>query len=213
MDHAEKRKWMVSEQLVPRGISDSAVLEAFGHVPRHSFVPPAFEESAYADHPLPIGGGQTISQPYMVALMTECLCLGGEDRVLEIGTGSGYQTAILAEICSRVYTVERDEVLIGASKEVLSHRGYSNIEFRHGDGTPGWPEEAPYDGIVVTAGAPHVPRALKEQLAEGGHLVIPVGSQFSQMLVVMRWSGNEYISREVCGCRFVPLVGEDGWKK
>jgi len=204
---------MVSEQLIPRGISDPAVLEAFGRVPRHSFVSPAFEDGAYADHPLPIGGGQTISQPYMVALMTECLRLGREDRVLEIGTGSGYQAAILAEICARVYTVERDAALLEASKEVLLRRGYANIEFKRGDGTLGWPEEAPYDGIVVTAGAPHVPRALKEQLAEGGRLVIPVGSMFSQMLVVVTRSGDEYISKNVCGCMFVPLVGEDGWER
>jgi protein-L-isoaspartate(D-aspartate) O-methyltransferase len=204
---------MVSGQLVPRGISDPAVLKAFGHVPRQGFVPPGLADQAYADHPLPIGCGQTISQPYMVALMTQCLHPAGDSRVLEIGTGSGYQTAILAEICRRVYTVERDKVLLETAGKALSLGGYRNIELRHGDGTLGWPEEAPYDGIVVTAGAPRVPRALKEQLADGGRLVIPVGSLFSQVLLVITRHGHKYAENSVCGCVFVPLVGKDGWEK
>jgi len=202
---------MVEEQLVPRGITDPKVLDAFMAVKREDFVPAPYTVSAYADRPLPIGRGQTISQPYMVAVMTQCLGLEGGEKVLEVGTGSGYQAAILAEICGKVYTVEREEALLERSRAILAEEGYTNIEFSCGDGTKGWEDEAPFDGIMVTAGAPHVPGALKSQLAEGGRLVIPVGSRWGQMLEVIQRKGGEYIKEDVLGCVFVPLVGEDGW--
>lgn len=202
---------MVEFQLEARGISDRRVLEAFLKVPRHRFVAPDLDPASYSDHPLPIGRGQTISQPYMVALMTECLHLEGKERVLEIGTGSGYQAAILAELAKEVYTVERDEVLLERAKEVLALEEYKNIKFASGDGTKGWEEEAPFDGIMVTAAAPHVPESLKEQLAEGGRLVIPVGSRFGQTLVSIEKEGERFLEKNICGCVFVPLVGEDGW--
>ena len=211
MDYDIQRKRMVDEQLVPRGISDPRVLEAFGSVPRHVFVPGPFDVSSYADRPLPIGEGQTISQPYMVALMTECLRLKGGEKVLEVGTGSGYQAAILAELCGRVYTIEREKRLLERARTILRQEGYDNIEFKCGDGTVGWKEAAPYDGIIVTAGAPYVPEALKDQLAEGGRLVIPVGGQYGQMLVVLTRRGRDFTQDSVCGCIFVPLIGEDGW--
>ena len=211
MDHDVQRKRMVDEQLVPRGISSPGVLEAFMRVPRHLFVPEAFGMEAYADHPLPIGEGQTISQPYIVALMTECLGLKGGERVLEIGTGSGYQAAILAEICGRVYTVEREKVLSERAAKALAEQGYGNISYKTGDGTLGWEEEAPFDGVIVTAAAPDVPEPLKTQLAEGGRLVIPVGDRFSQTLVVVRKTSRGYEIDRICGCVFVPLVGEHGW--
>jgi protein-L-isoaspartate(D-aspartate) O-methyltransferase len=211
MDYDIQRKRMVDEQLVPRGISDPRVLEAFRSVPRHVFVPGPFDVSSYADRPLPIGEGQTISQPYMVALMTECLRLKSGEKVLEVGTGSGYQAAILAELCERVYTIEREERLLERARKILQEEGYDNIEFKCGDGTVGWEETAPYDGIIVTAGAPYVPEALKEQLAEGGRLVIPVGGQYGQMLVVLTRRGEDFTQDSVCGCIFVPLIGEDGW--
>ncbi len=204
---------MVETQLMPRGINDDRVLDAFLRVPRHSFVPKALAEASYADHPLPIGAGQTISQPYMVALMTECLALEGGEKVLEIGTGSGYQAAILSVLCREVCTVEKETILQERARQVLAEEGYSNIKFKQGDGTRGWEEEAPFDGIIVTAGAPAVPEALKAQLAEGGRLVIPVGDLFSQMLLLIEKKGDAYLEENVCPCVFVPLIGEFGWKK
>lgn len=198
---------------MPRGITDPGVLKAFLGVKRHSFVPPVFREEAYVDRPLPIGEAQTISQPYMVALMTECLGLSGGERVLEIGTGSGYQAAVLAELCGMVYTIEAREELLERAKHVLSDEGYTNIRFLLGDGTRGWPEESPFDRIIVTAAAPHIPVALKEQLCEKGRLVIPVGDRYSQMLTVVEKKGGIFTEESVCGCVFVPLVGEDGWKE
>ena len=212
MDYAEQRKRMVDAQLVRRGIRDPRVLEAFAKVARHHFVPSSFQADAYGDHPLPIGQGQTISQPYIVALMTESLRLKGGEELLEVGTGSGYQAAILAEICSRVYTVERQEHLLEQARKLLLKEGYDNIDFLCGDGTRGWKEEAPFDGIIVTAASPDVPQPLKEQLADGGRLVIPVGPQYTQMLVLIRREGDEFRQTDVCGCVFVPLLGEHGWR-
>ncbi len=203
---------MVDDQISARGIREVRVLEAFRKVPRHHYVPSSMAASAYADHPLPIGEGQTISQPYIVALMTECLNLRKDGRVLEIGTGSGYQAAILAELCSEVYTIEKEDVLLARAKDLLSKEGYSNIYFKSGDGTLGWKEHAPFDGIIVTAAAPEVPEPLKEQLADGGRIVIPVGTLFSQMLVAIEKKGDKFTSEDVCGCVFVPLVGKYGWK-
>ncbi len=202
---------MVEDQLIGRGISDPKVLKAFMNVRRHRFVPPSFAADAYADHPLPIGHGQTISQPYMVALMTESLRLKGGEKVLEVGTGSGYQAAILAEICGQVCTIEREADLLENAKRILSKEGYKNIDFRCGDGTRGIEEAAPFDGIIVTAGAPLVPETLKLQLAEGGRLVIPVGGMFGQMLVAVQRKGDEFTEENICGCVFVPLIGEYGW--
>lgn len=207
----DKRRAMVDEQLIPRGISDHRVLDAFRKVPRHEFVPEKYRDSAYNDYPLPIGDNQTISQPYMVALMTECLRLSGASRALEVGTGSGYQTAILAEIAKEVYSVERFASLASAAQDILKKLGYINCIIRSGDGTLGWEEYAPYDGIVVTAGAPGIPESLVRQLKDGGRLVIPIGRSFSQMLTVVEKKGRSISTTEVCGCVFVPLVGKEGW--
>lgn len=214
MDHDKERQEMVDCQLVTRGISDPLVLKAFSKVPRHDFVPREYQSEAYGDYPLPIGCGQTISQPYMVALMTERLGLKGGETVLEIGTGSGYQAAILAEICGKVYTIEREEELFKRAGKVLSEKGYTNIELIHSDGTKGFDKAVPFDGIIVTAGAPYVADTLKEQLSDkGGRLVIPVGTLYSQMLVVVERNGSDYKEEEVCGCVFVPLIGRYGWNK
>ena len=209
----KQRELMVVQQLESRGIVDPRVLSAFRTVPRHRFVGKGLLFSAYADHPLPIGDGQTISQPYMVALMTQCLELKAGDCVLEIGTGSGYQTAIIAEIAAEVYTVERIASLSERARKILGELGYSNVRFLVGDGTKGWPEGAPYEGIIVTAGAPSVPEPLVEQLAEGGRLVIPVGKGWSQELVVVRKEKGVTRREGICGCVFVPLLGEYGWQK
>jgi protein-L-isoaspartate(D-aspartate) O-methyltransferase len=211
-DRFEKaRRDMVSAQLAARGIKDSRVLDAFLRVPRHAFIPqaPAFE--AYADHPLSIGSGQTISQPYIVALMTQALALTGNEKVLEVSTGSGYQTAILAELAARVYTVERLPELAAAARKTLDDLGYGNIEFRTGDGTLGLPEHAPYDCILVGAAAPEVPKSLIAELAVGGRLVIPVGGQYSQMLRLVTRERSQIISRELCPCIFVKLIGREAF--
>ena len=204
---------MVEEQLLPRGISDDKVLEAFKNVPRHEFVAEESWASAYNDYPLPIGEGQTISQPYMVALMTECLRLKGGERVLEIGAGSGYQAAVLAEIAKEVYSVERFQALAESAGKILKRLGYANCWIKIGDGTLGWEENAPYDGIVVTAGSPGIPESLVRQLKDSGRLVIPIGGGFSQVLTVVEKSGRSIATEEVCGCVFVPLVGKDGWPR
>ncbi len=209
----EKRERMVKEQLIRRGIHDERVLNAMRKVPRHLFVPPDLIEEAYNDYPLPIGYGQTISQPYMVALMTEALEIKENDKVLEIGTGSGYQTAILAELCKEVYTIERILPLLERAKEILRKLGYKNIHFRAGDGTLGWPENKPYDAIIVTAGAPKIPQPLLDQLAEGGRLVIPIGDRFSQELIKVTKLEGEFIRENLGGCRFVDLIGIHGWKE
>ncbi len=207
------REEMVARQLAPRRIRDERVLAAFREVPRHLFASGAGLREAYADHPLPIGEGQTISQPYMVALMTQCLGLTGRDKVLEIGTGSGYQAAILSRLAAEVYTVERVAVLADRAGELFRRLGYDNISIRVGDGTLGWPEFAPYDAIIVTAGSPGVPPPLVEQLAEGGKLVIPAGGGYSQRLLVLERRGEKIIQRDEGGCVFVPLIGEYGWKQ
>ncbi|MFA5145795.1 MAG: protein-L-isoaspartate(D-aspartate) O-methyltransferase [Candidatus Omnitrophota bacterium] len=211
MRFEEIRKNMVGGQLVSRGISGQKVLRAFEKVPRHEFIPEELRQDAYSDYPLPIGEGQTISQPYMVALMTECLGLAGGERVLEVGTGSGYQTAILAEIAGEVYSVERLERLARSAGGNLKRLGYTNISIKVGDGTLGWPEHGPYDGIIVTAGAPGIPEALPAQLKEKGRLVIPIGGGLSQVLTVAEKRGATFSAREVCGCAFVPLIGKYGW--
>jgi protein-L-isoaspartate(D-aspartate) O-methyltransferase len=206
------RKGMVKRQIAARGVADSRVLEAMLNVPRHLFVPRDLHDRAYDDSPLPIGDGQTISQPYMVAWMTELLEVEENDRVLEIGTGSGYQAAILCELAREVFSIEKYSSLSRQAGERLRDLGYTNISIRVGDGTLGWPEEAPFDGIMVTAGAPSIPQPLLEQLAEGGRLVIPVGSSGMQMLHLVRRRGNEYQTSEEGTCVFVPLVGKFGWK-
>ncbi|UCD55418.1 MAG: protein-L-isoaspartate(D-aspartate) O-methyltransferase [Candidatus Omnitrophota bacterium] len=213
MNYAALRNRMVEEQLIPRGISDERVLEAFRTVERHMFIPAESRDNAYEDHPLPIGEGQTISQPYMVALMTQCLDLKGNEKILEIGTGSGYQAAILAAIVKEVYSVERVELLAKRAESALKKLGYNNVKIKVGDGTLGWKEHAPYDGIIVTAAAPKIPDAYTEQLNMGGKLVIPMGTMFSQILTVAEKKTDGIQTRDMCGCVFVPLVGKDGWKE
>lgn len=204
---------MVETQLVPRGIADGGVLEAMRTVPREEFVPAAQRSSAYYDGAFPIGRGQTISQPYMVALMTQSLRVDDSHRVLEIGTGSGYQAAILAELAGHVYTVERIPELAQEARERLCERlGYANISFLTGDGTLGWLEEAPFDRIMVTAGAPHEPGALLGELVPGGIMVVPVGGDLTQSLMRYSKDEKERVKREhICDCVFVKLIGEDGW--
>lgn len=208
------RNAMVEEQLIARGISDKKVLEAFRRVPRHEFVGKDFLQSAYNDYPLPIGESQTISQPYMVALMTESLKLTGSEMILEVGTGSGYQAAILAELAKEVYSVERFQNLANTASGILEKLGYKNVKIRAGDGTLGWEEFAPYNGIIVTAGAPGIPESLVRQLKDGGRLVIPIGSSgFGQILTLVEKIGNAIRTSELCSCMFVPLIGKEGWNK
>ena len=203
---------MVADQLIPRGIADPRVLDAFRKVPRHEFVGEKFTAGAYEDHPLPIGEGQTISQPYMAALMTELLALGGGEKVLEIGTGSGYQAAILAELAGEVYSVERAAALAQQARAALDRLGYETVRIDVRDGTLGWKESGPYDCMIVTAGAPKIPQSLVEQLKEGGRLVIPVGGNFSQMLTLVEKTPEGIRTLDVCGCVFVPLIGKEGWR-
>jgi len=210
-DFQRVRQEMVEVQLIRRGIGDPAVLAAMRKVARHRFVPDHLWMLAYADQPLPIDRRQTISQPYMVALMTEALQLSKDDKVLEIGTGSGYQAAVLAEICNAVYTIETIPDLAKKATTVLQELGYGNIIIKVADGTRGWPEYQPYNGIIVTAGAPHVPQPLLDQLAEGGRLVIPVGDQDLQQLLRLTRTPEGIIEDNLGGCRFVPLRGEYGW--
>jgi protein-L-isoaspartate(D-aspartate) O-methyltransferase len=209
----EARAIMLREDLLGRGIKDAAVLRAMREVPREAFIAPELVAHAYDDRPLPIEEEQTISQPYIVAYMTEALELTPTDRVLEIGTGSGYAAAVLSRIVTTVYSVERLAKLATNARERLAELGYNNIVIHEGDGTLGWPEHAPYDAIVVTAGAPKLPEPLLEQLAIGGRLVIPTGpTSFLQMLVrVRRLAENDYRSEELCPVRFVPLIGAAGW--
>jgi len=206
------RRRMIQEQLIPRGIEDQRVLAAMARVPRHLFVPEALWHQAYSDCPLPIGHGQTISQPYIVALMTEALALKGKEKVLEIGTGSGYQAAVLAELAQRVFSVERVPELALKARRTLDKLGYGNVLIRVGDGTQGWPERAPFDAIIVTAGAPQVPKALLEQLKEGGRMVIPVGGEEGQELLMIVKAEGRYLKEDLGGCRFVKLIGEHGWR-
>ena len=208
-----KREEMVRSQIEARGIKDPHVLSAFRKVPRHLFVSEALREQAYGDYPLPIGEQQTISQPYIVAEMTQALELGQDDRVLEVGTGSGYQAAILAQIVYRVYTVERRRTLYMQTRNLFDKLNYHNIVTRYADGTKGWQEESPFDAIVVTAGAPEMPEVLINQLAEGGRLVIPVGNQHTQELIKIYRDKGSIQQTNLGGCRFVKLVGEHGWKE
>ncbi len=206
------RDRMVQEQLIPRGISNPQVIEAMREVPRHCFVDDALQSRAYGDFPLPISAGQTISQPYIVALMTEALALTGAERVLEIGTGSGYQAAILSRLCSQVYTVERINVLLAGARRVFDQLRYFNIVAKLDDGTLGWPEHGPYDAIIVTAGGPEIPQPLVDQLEDRGRLVIPVGDQHLQVLQLLEKKDDGVQIRDLEKVRFVDLVGEHGWR-
>lgn len=213
MKFKRQREKMVSTQIEGRGIHDYRVLEAMRKVPRHLFVGEALQDQAYGDFPLPIGEGQTISQPYIVAEMTQALELTKDDRVLEIGTGSGYQTAILAELAFRVYTIERVRELFIRARMLLDKLGYHNVIAKCSDGTLGWPDESPFDAIIVTAGAPEVQEKLVQQLIIGGRTVIPVGDRFSQTLLKIRRDEDGVHTNDLGGCRFVKLIGEHGWEE
>lgn len=210
-DRAAEREEMVRSQLARRGIRSEAVLAAMRKVPRHWFVPDAISNQAYRDCALPTDCGQTISQPYMVARMTELLELRREDRVLEVGTGTGYQTAVLASLAQHVYTIEWHLKLMNAAVERLERLRQENVTFRCGDGSVGWPEHAPFDAILVTAGAPDVPHSLCEQLATGGRLVVPIGELANQLLVRVCRTESRFEREEHLSCRFVKLLGQEGW--
>ncbi|WP_372996454.1 protein-L-isoaspartate(D-aspartate) O-methyltransferase [Marinobacter sp.] len=208
-----QRASMVDYQLRARGIRSIKVLEAMGQVAREKFVPKNMQDCAYDDGPLPIGAGQTISQPYIVALMTEALDLKGGETVLDIGTGSGYAAAVMACIAGQVFSIERIPELAERAARTLASEGFGNVEVHCGDGTMGWPEHQPFEGIIVAAGAPAVPESLKHQLAVGGHLVIPVGSEHSvqALMRITRLADNEFRTEDLGAVRFVPLLGEQGW--
>ena len=214
-DYSKLRERMVKRQIAGRGVRSERVLKAMRKVPRERFLPRGQGVFAYDDSPLPIGDGQTISQPYIVAYMAECLALEGGEKVLEIGTGSGYAAAVLAEIAAEVYTIERIEGLATMARTVLDGLGYTNVHVQCGDGTLGWPEEAPYDGIVVSAGGPDVPDTLKHQLKTGGRLVIPIGRSkaYQELIRVTRIAENDFQTEDLLSVRFVPLVGEEGWPR
>jgi protein-L-isoaspartate(D-aspartate) O-methyltransferase len=207
------RQRMVEEQIAARGLYEVRLLEAMRTVPRHSFVPAEYRHLAYADGPLPIGSGQTISQPYIVALMTQLLCLTGEEKVLEIGTGSGYQAAILARLALQVYTIERHADLAKRAATTLNDLGFHNVSVHVGDGSLGLPEFAPYQAIVVTAAAPRLPQPLQDQLDDGGRIVIPVGGQLGQYLECWRREGAKYTRDVLVPVAFVPLRGVQGWEE
>src|SRR6056297_504932 len=210
-DRYEKvRQRMVRDQVVARGIKDQKVIQAMLNVPRHLFVPANYERMAYEDRPLPIGAGQTISQPYIVALMTETLELNQNMKVLEIGTGSGYQSAILAEIVNEVYTIEIIESLGQKAEELLAHLDYDNIQVKLGDGYKGWAEKAPFDAIIVTCAPTDIPQPLKEQLKEGGRMIIPIGGSIVQELALLEKKAGELKKKVVAPVRFVPMVRKDG---
>ena len=202
---------MVEEQLVERGVKNLSVLEAMSRVPRHLFAQDSLQHRAYGDTPLPIGENQTISQPYIVGAMTEALALKGEERVLEIGTGSGYQTAIIAELCRQVFTIERLNNLSRKAQNILESLNYMNIVFKMFDGTYGWPDQAPFDAILITASAPEIPDSLVKQLGDGGRLVAPIGGADKQKLVVLTKKGDRVSRRDLGHCKFVPLIGKYGW--
>jgi protein-L-isoaspartate(D-aspartate) O-methyltransferase len=212
-DYRLSRERMVKNQLMPRGITDKRVLAAMGKVQRHIFMEEALVGEAYKDHPLPIGHKQTISQPFIVAQMTQALGLTGSEKVLEIGTGSGYQTAVLAEICSKVCTIERIRPLMEKARYVLHELGYTNILFKSYDGTLGWEEWAPYDAIIITAGTPSVPDPLLDQLVDGGKMVVPVGDKAGQQLIKITRKKDAFDKKSLGGCRFVDLIGAHGWKE
>ncbi len=202
---------MIKEQLMQRGINDARVLDAFRKVSRHEFVPEKDKKNAYNDHPISIGEGQTISQPYIVALMTQSLELTGGEKVLEIGTGSGYQTAILAELCDQVYSIERIKILAERAVQILGNLHYKNIHLKIDDGTLGWKEQEPFNAIIVTAGSPEIPKPLIDQLANNAKMVIPVGSNYSQVLKITEKKQGKIMEKNICGCVFVPLLGKHGW--
>lgn len=212
IDFKSLQEEMVTQQIMRRGVVTLRVIEAFKKVPRHLFVPEQFQSHSYNDHPLPIGEGQTISQPYIVALMTDLLNLSGEDKVLEIGTGSGYQAAILAELGKEVYTTERHKLLAERAEKIFKELNYQNVKVLVGDGTKGWEEFSPYQKIIVTASAPDVPQPLFIQLDEMGKLVIPIGGRWSQDLTLIEKRKGKMIRKSVCGCVFVPLIGEYGYR-
>jgi protein-L-isoaspartate(D-aspartate) O-methyltransferase len=206
-----QREAMVRTQLRGRGISDPRVLEVMGELEREKFIPPDFQHDAYADCPVPIGSGQTISQPYVVALMTQELDVQAHHRVLDVGAGSGYQAAILAKLARQVYAIERIEELTRRARAVLDQLGIANVTLTTGDGTLGWPEQAPFDRILCGAAGPDVPAPWIEQLAEGGRIVMPVGPRDVQMLIALQKRSGRTTRREICGVRFVSLIGRDGW--
>ena len=211
--YAGQRRKMVEKQILGRGIKDLSVMEVLSRVPRHLFVNSSLQHRAYGDCPLPIGENQTISQPYIVALMTQVLDLKGEERVLEIGTGSGYQTAILAELASHVFTIERVKPLVKKTKELLEGLKYKNIVFKTFDGTYGWRDQSPFDAILISAATPSIPKSLIEQLADKGRLVAPVGERESQDLIVLNKNGNKVMERKIGSCKFVPLIGKFAWSE
>jgi protein-L-isoaspartate(D-aspartate) O-methyltransferase len=210
--YVAQRRNMVESQLRARGIRDERVLTAMSHVPRHEFVSAEYRDQVYEDHPIPIGEGQTLSQPYIVAVTLEALVLDPENVVLEIGTGSGYQTALLSELTRRVYSVERHSSLARAAQTTLARLGYVNIDVVVGDGSRGIPEHAPFDAIVVSAAAPKIPPPLFAQLREGGRMVIPVGPAHSQELQLVRKQANQPVVLNLEGCRFVPLIGSEAYR-
>ncbi len=213
-DYTVARRRMIQQQIVARGINDSRVIDAMNQVPRHFFVDEGLRGHAYSDGSLPIGHKQTISQPYMVAAMSAALELQGQERVLEIGTGSGYQTAILAMLAKRVYSVERIAALAARARKVLDQLQLSNVNIKTADGTLGWKDQAPFDGILVAAGAPDVPQEYLSQLAVGGKLVLPVGGINQQNLIrIIRLGEDQFKREELMGCRFVPLIGAAGWSE
>jgi protein-L-isoaspartate(D-aspartate) O-methyltransferase len=212
MDFRKARDRMVEEQIIARGIRDPKVTAALRRVPRHLFVGEGFRERAYGDYPLPIGEGQTISQPYMVAMMTNALGLLGHEKVLEIGTCSGYQTAVLAEIVPRIFSIERIPTLARRARRMLDSLGYQNVVIKTFDGTYGWEDESPFDAILVTAGAPSLPEMLPVQLAEGGRLVIPMGTVVTQSLCRLTREGDRFVRDDLGSCVFVKLVGRYGWE-
>ncbi len=213
MKYKRQREEMIKRQIVARGITDEKVITAMRNVPRHLFVSEALRDQAYGDFPLPIGEQQTISQPYIVAEMTQALQLSKEDRVLEVGTGSGYQAAIIAQIGYRVYTTERIHSLLLKARGLFDRLLYHNIITRYSDGTTGWADESPFDAIIITAGAPSIPQTLVNQLAVGGRMVIPVGDQYSQELIKLHREKDGIHKTSLGGCRFVKLIGEQGWRE
>lgn len=204
---------MIEKQIVSRGVNDPLVLGAMTKVPRHLFVSEALVDSAYEDFPLPIGEGQTISQPYIIAEMTQNLGLKGHERVLEIGTGSGYQAAVLAQIVYKVYTIERNNALFLQTRKLFDNLKYHNIVTRYSDGTQGWKQEGPFDAIIVTAGGQRIPEPLIEQLSTGGRLVMPVGDNFSQELILLEKTEDKIKTSNLGACRFVKLIGQHGWNE
>jgi len=213
-EYSSKRQRMIETQLIPRGIKDPRVIAAMRKVPRHLFLDEALWPEAYEDHPVPIGEKQTISQPFIVAIMTEALKLNGTEKILEIGTGSGYQAAVLAELAEQVYSIERLPSIAKRARRILDELKYANIVITIGDGTLGWKEHSPYDGIIVTAASPYPPKTLLEQLKVGGRLIIPIGDEFTQDLTLyIRDSDKDYSKESYGGCRFVKLIGEQGWRE